>query len=200
MHTYIGGYKLVMRRLRLPNKEGELSVTRWLGNDKGDKKTLVVNMTYTPIDSAGNHKTPVPSMVYFEYQGKSPNMPPPSRITASSSSASNGDESSKSKLSSSALDTATTKTATTTSINSANNEAEDNQKNIEKKDFSGVWSRTKQHDMESVLAATGAGYMQKKLGASMPLTHTIAMDTPNLQAFRLTERGGPLNLDTKDCK
>ena len=72
--------------------------------------------------------------------------------------------------------------------------------NKEKKDFSGIWNRTKQDGMENVLAASGAGYMQKKLGASMALTHTITMNTPALTAFRLHEKGGPLNLDSGDCK
>jgi hypothetical protein len=64
-----------------------------------------------------------------------------------------------------------------------------------KVDFSGVWQRTKTHNFEAFIGATGAGFMQRKLAAQMALTHTITMDPPGLQAFRLQEKGGPINLD-----
>jgi hypothetical protein len=37
--------------------------------------------------------------------------------------------------------------------------------------------------------------MQRKLAATMTLVHTITMDPPTLLAFRLQEKGGPINTD-----
>lgn len=48
--------------------------------------------------------------------------------------------------------------------------------------------------IESSFACPGAGFIQRKLAAAMPLTHTIVMDS-SLSALRLKETGGPLDLD-----
>jgi hypothetical protein len=41
----------------------------------------------------------------------------------------------------------------------------------------------------------GAGFVQRKLASSVPLVHTITMDN-QLTAFRLQEKGGPIDADT----
>ena len=43
--------------------------------------------------------------------------------------------------------------------------------------------------------AQGAGFVQRKLAASIPMVHTITMNTPSLSAVRLQEKGGPLDTD-----
>lgn len=65
---------------------------------------------------------------------------------------------------------------------------------VKRKDLSGVWNRTKSVNFEAVIGATGAGFMQRKIAASMALCHTITMDK-NLQAIRMQEKGGPINID-----
>jgi hypothetical protein len=60
--------------------------------------------------------------------------------------------------------------------------------------LSGVWNRTKSVNFEAVIGATGAGFMQRKIAASMALAHTITLDA-TLQAVRLQEKGGPINID-----
>jgi hypothetical protein len=61
-------------------------------------------------------------------------------------------------------------------------------------DFTGIWQRVKAVNFEEFIGVQGAGFLQRKIAASMPLTHTIVMDK-GLQAFRLKETGGPLDLD-----
>jgi hypothetical protein len=63
-----------------------------------------------------------------------------------------------------------------------------------RKDLSGVWNRTKSVNFEAVIGATGAGFMQRKIAASMALCHTITLD-PTMQAMRMQEKGGPINID-----
>lgn len=64
-----------------------------------------------------------------------------------------------------------------------------------KTDLSGVWERTRTHNVDSYVGAQGAGFVQRKLATSMAMTHTITMNPPDLNAFRLQEVGGPLNSD-----
>lgn len=64
---------------------------------------------------------------------------------------------------------------------------------INRPDFTGVWRRTNTSNYESFIGAQGAGFVQRKLAASMALTHTIDMTDSSL---RLREVGGPLNKDT----
>lgn len=63
-----------------------------------------------------------------------------------------------------------------------------------RKDLSGIWVRSKTVNFDLFIGAQGAGYLQRKLAASMPITHTIAMDS-SLRGFRLWEKGGPLDMD-----
>ena len=51
-------------------------------------------------------------------------------------------------------------------------------------------------NFESFIGAQGAGFVQRKLAASMNLVHTISMDSPLLSRFMLKEKGGPLDLTT----
>lgn len=65
---------------------------------------------------------------------------------------------------------------------------------VKRKDLSGVWNRTKSVNFEAVIGATGAGFMQRKIAASMALAHTITLDA-SMQAVRIQEKGGPINID-----
>lgn len=66
-------------------------------------------------------------------------------------------------------------------------------------DFSGTWVRKRTHNFDAFVGVQGAGFMQRKLAASIPLTHTITMSAltegETAVAVRLQERGGPLDLD-----
>ena len=61
-------------------------------------------------------------------------------------------------------------------------------------DFSGVWKRVRTENYEDFIGAQGAGFMQRKLAASIALTHTITMSA-DLGLFRLQENGGPICTD-----
>lgn len=63
-----------------------------------------------------------------------------------------------------------------------------------KQDLSGVWKRVRTINYEEVLAAQGAGFVQRKLGASISMVHTITMDA-DLKSFRLQEKAGPIDTD-----
>ena len=68
--------------------------------------------------------------------------------------------------------------------------------NTKRVDFSGVYKRTNTVNFEAFVGAQGVGYVQRKLAASMQLTHTITMDGPPFYSkFRLQEKGGPLDID-----
>ena len=76
----------------------------------------------------------------------------------------------------------TTSTTTTTTITTH-------------KDFSGVWYRTKSVNLEAVIGASGAGFLLRKIAASLPITHTITMNPPILNTIRLQEKAGPIDFD-----
>lgn len=63
------------------------------------------------------------------------------------------------------------------------------------KDFSGVWYRTKSVNLEAVIGASGAGFLLRKIAASLPITHTITMNPPILNTIRLQEKAGPVDFD-----
>ena len=68
---------------------------------------------------------------------------------------------------------------------------------INRPNFTGVWKRTNTVNYESFIGAQGAGFVQRKLAASMSLVHTIDMQPdPDFNNLRLREVGGPLNNDT----
>lgn len=64
-----------------------------------------------------------------------------------------------------------------------------------KRDLTGVWVRTRTHNVDSYVGAQGAGFVQRKLAVSVAMTHIITMNPPDLNAFRLQEKGGPLDSD-----
>lgn len=64
-----------------------------------------------------------------------------------------------------------------------------------KKDYSGTWKRVKAVNFEAFAAAQGAGYVQRKLAASIEMVVTITMDTPHLTSVRIQEDGGPIHCD-----
>ena len=64
-----------------------------------------------------------------------------------------------------------------------------------KVDFSGVWKRTKAINFDAFTGAQGAGYVQRKLAASIDLKVTITMDSPHLTSVRIQEDGGPVHAD-----
>ena len=85
-------------------------------------------------------------------------------------------------------------------------------------DFSGVWKREKCVNVDSyvgnehattssveikpsdlkktlsMLGAQGAGFLQRKLAASIAMTHTITMD-PSFSVVRIQEKAGPIDTD-----
>ena len=126
----------------------------------------------THVDLKTNKETTAHS--WFAYQGPSPNQTP-----ASVNPADEGDDAEETAV---PADTATTGTATA------------NAGGAKRKDISGVWNRTKSVNFEAVIGATGAGFMQRKIAASMALCHTITLDA-NMQAMRMQEKGGPINID-----
>merc|ERR1719223_2000863 len=166
--------KLRVRRLKLPDKQEELIYERRLTPDGN-----AINMRCTFIDLQGKKTSPagITTEVVFEKKGNSPNVPPPSvGVSGEETDGKGSGDVSKNSSSSSS-----------SGIGS-----------IRKMDLSGVWVRNKTHNMEAVLGAAGAGYIQRSLGAKMAMTHTITMDHPELSAFRLQERGGPINTDSTD--
>lgn len=64
-----------------------------------------------------------------------------------------------------------------------------------KPDYSGVWKRVKAVNFEAFAAAQGAGYVQRKLAASIEMVVTITMDAPHLTSVRIQEDGGPIHSD-----
>lgn len=60
-------------------------------------------------------------------------------------------------------------------------------------DMTGIWKRYDTVNYEGFVGAQGAGYVQRKLAASMDLYHTIVMDPPMYSKFILEEKGGPLD-------
>ena len=52
-------------------------------------------------------------------------------------------------------------------------------------DFTGLWKRVKTTNFEEIVGAQGASYVQRKLAASLTVMHTITMNPPTLDMFRL---------------
>jgi hypothetical protein len=63
-----------------------------------------------------------------------------------------------------------------------------------RRDFSGVWHRTRTANLEAVIAATGMGLLFRKIAASLSMCHTITMNE-DLTAVSFHEKGGPLDLE-----
>ena len=56
-------------------------------------------------------------------------------------------------------------------------------------DFSGIWKRVKTINFDNIVGAQGASYVQKKLAASITITHTITMNPPHCDTIRLQVSG-----------
>eukprot|EP00981_Chlorochromonas_danica_P003816 scaffold725_cov162-Ochromonas_danica.AAC.2 len=149
------GSRLVIRKLKTPEENYELIVSRWLINNG---KTLKTEAKYHELKTGKE----VVAHIEYELVGPSPHSPP--EAIKNDSSPIVVEDTSEKRV-------------------------------IQNIDLSGVWQRTKTHNFEAFIGATGAGFMQRKLAAQMALTHTITMDPPALKAFRLQEKGGPINLD-----
>ena len=66
---------------------------------------------------------------------------------------------------------------------------------VVKPDYSGIWKRVKAINFEAFAAAQGAGYVQRKLAASIEMVVTITMDAPHCTSVRIQEDGGPIHSD-----
>ena len=61
--------------------------------------------------------------------------------------------------------------------------------------MSGTWKRGQSTNFESFIGAQGAGFVQRKLAASMNLVHSISLDTAGGKV-RIVEKGsGPIDFD-----
>jgi len=163
---------LKLNKVFMPNKEYELEVYRHL-EDNGQS----IRQMQTFIDLKSGKR--VESQAYFTRTGNSPNAPPPSTFPPGEEAPTVQESAPLPKPSES----------TTT-------EAETGRSEPKKADFSGVWSRFKSHNMDQYAGALGAGYVQRKLAGSIAMVHTITMNPPALNAFRLQEVGGPVKNDT----
>lgn len=65
---------------------------------------------------------------------------------------------------------------------------------VARPDMSGVWKRTNTTNFDNFVGAQGAGFVQRKLAASMALVHTITMNPPHMSGLQLQEKGGPLDV------
>jgi len=161
--------KLKVVKLRTPEKAYELRTWRWLEDDGNSIHTML-----THVDLKTNKETT--ANVWFAYQGPSPNDRPASVNPA--------DE----------VDEADAEPEAGAAAGAADLVAAPAAGGAKHKDLSGVWNRTKSVNFEAVIGATGAGFMQRKIAASMALCHTITLD-PTMQAMRMQEKGGPINID-----
>lgn len=184
--TWEGG-RLKLRKLRLPDKGSELILYRSL---EDDGKTLKAEAICN--DLTGKNPSVV-AFTYFELQGPSPNPKPASitkpveKVVDESFSKDGGNQAAVDVLVSATNTKANSETGNSLSLPRTMSV-------IKRKDYSGTWQRTKAVNFEAFIGAAGAGYMQRKIAASIPMTHLITMD-PLLQAFRLQEKGGPINTD-----
>jgi hypothetical protein len=159
---------LRVTRLSLPTRDHELIMVRRL---ESNGQVIRQDQTYHNFTTGVR----VDATSYFDLQGPSPN-PLPASVHLESSSetvAGEGGEGGDEKE---------TKEAPLTV-------------SPDRRDLSGVWIRTRTHNVDSYVGAQGAGFVQRKLAVSVAMTHTITMNPPDLTAFRLQEKGGPLDSD-----
>ena len=154
-----------------PSKEYELIVRRYLEDNGQSMRQMQVFV--------GKDGKRVESQAFFTRTGNSPNPPPQSNSQSSEQEATKSGAPPKSEE----QEQSTTVTSTDDSTPPAG------------VDLSGVWSRFKSHNMDQYVGALGAGYMQRKLAGSIAMEHTITMNPPHLNAFRLQEVGGPIKSD-----
>lgn len=138
------------------------------------------------VDIKGSGGMIVDTTCIYEYMGLSPNERP----------ASAGQPYIERKLSFSEGGSSPSAPNATADVNdTATQQSEESGSTAGYEDISGVWERVKSVNMESVLGATGAGFMARKMGASMALCHTITLNPPHFTALRLQEKGGPIDSD-----
>jgi hypothetical protein len=158
---------LRITRLILPDRDHELIMVRRL---EGNGQVIRQDQTYHNFGTGVR----VEATSYFDLQGPSPN-PLPASVQLNPL-----------PVAPVAEDEATS--APTSSGTPA-------PKSISQRDLSGVWIRSRTHNVDSYVGAQGAGFVQRKLAVSVAMTHTITMNPPDLTAFRLQEKGGPLDSD-----
>jgi hypothetical protein len=166
------GKKLMINKRDVDNRY-ELVVGRWLSEEG---RVMEQSALYRNLKDG----TEVMASVRFELQGPSPHAPP--RGDSSGTGVDDGRAASSPKAASAASTTTGTASLASASATAA-------------VDLSGVWKRLKCDNMEAFTGVQGAGYLKRKLAASMALTHTITMDKKGESVVRVQEQGGPLNLD-----
>ena len=162
---------LTLKKVHMPEQDYELVVTRWIERERDNKRVLKSEATYRCLKTDKR----VVALTTFEYVGPSPNAPPPSLPPPTAAS------------------TAETTAPSTAESLSPSPPA---QVPLSLPALSGVWQRTRTHNFEAFAGAGGAGFVQRKMAATMSLTHTIAMDAHGgVRACRLLEKGGPIDTD-----
>jgi hypothetical protein len=165
---------LRVTRLALPARDHELIMVRRL---ESNGQVIRQDQTYHNFTTGVR----VEATSYFDLQGPSPN-PLPASVhleTAASVAGGEGEDGVEMKGDEQQL-----QQETPVAVASS-----------DRRDLSGVWVRTRTHNVDSYVGAQGAGFVQRKLAVSVAMTHTITMNPPDLTAFRLQEKGGPLDSD-----
>lgn len=147
------------------SKEYTIEMRRWLSEDA---QILHATAIYRPKDGSPE----VRSGMQFEKINESPNPRPGSTINA-------GKEVDDIRESTGEI---LSKNAPNSLVGIPENFA----------DFSGKWLRTKSENYEGWVGAQGGGYLQRKLAASVRMTHTIHMSGDG-RAMSLKEQAGPIN-------
>ncbi|CAE7408192.1 unnamed protein product, partial [Symbiodinium microadriaticum] len=150
----------------LPDKNMEVQVRRRLINaGKGIRQDSFL------LDKSTGKKVETTS--FFDFEGSSPNDKPATVLI---------------KDIASAADDASTR------VEAAASGDEAVAATSGRRDLSGVWIRERTHNVDAYVGAQGAGFVQRKMAASMAMVHTLTMNA-DLSVLRLQEVGGPLNSD-----
>ena len=169
------GEILKITKVLKPSEEYSLEVYRYL-EDNGQS----MRQMQTFIDGKSGKR--VECQTFFTRTGNSPNPPPASTFPPGQVAPSSGQEN--------------IATSSITSPVASTSDTKAEEPGPTAVDFSGVWSRFKSHNMDQYAGALGAGYLQRKMAGSIAMEHTITMNPPALNSFRLQEVGGPLKSDT----
>jgi hypothetical protein len=165
---------LRVTRLILPDRDHELIMVRRL---ESNGQVIRQDQTYHNFATGVR----VDATSYFDLQGPSPNPLPASVHLKHTATGPESDDPDATEVTEEKQVTETPALPSTVSK--------------DKRDLSGVWVRSRTHNVDSYVGAQGAGFVQRKLAVSVAMTHTITMNPPDLTAFRLQERGGPLDSD-----
>jgi hypothetical protein len=162
---------LTIRKLLMPEQDYEIIGRRWieLEEEKGKtRKVLRAEIIYHNLKT----EKQVKACNVFEYVGPSPNARPVSVVVTEPSIA-------EIKIVSPSV-----VQEQVTSLNSSI------------PNLGGTWKRIRTHNYEAFAAAGGAGFLQRKLAATMPMTHILTFDKSGGAVCRLQEEGGPLVTDS----